>query len=33
VAVACTLFLPNGLWGLIGRGRLHLFPVGYTLRR
>jgi branched-chain amino acid transport system permease protein len=32
VAVACTLFLPRGLWGLL-RGRLHLFPVGHRLHR
>jgi branched-chain amino acid transport system permease protein len=33
VAVVFTLFLPHGLWGLISRGRLRLFPVGYSLRR
>jgi branched-chain amino acid transport system permease protein len=33
VAIAFTLFLPRGLWGLLTRGRLRLFPVGYELRR
>ena len=32
VAVAVTLFLPGGLWGLLSRGgRFRVFPVGYTL--
>lgn len=32
VAIAITLFLPRGLWGLIsGSGRIRLFPVGYHL--
>jgi len=32
VAIAVTLFLPAGLWGLLsGRGRFRVFPVGYTL--
>mgnify|MGYP003510376061 CR=1 FL=1 len=28
-----TVALPRGLWGLVTRGRLRLFPVGYELRR
>jgi len=32
LAIAVTLFLPQGLWGLISRGRLRLFPVGYALQ-
>jgi branched-chain amino acid transport system permease protein len=32
VAIAVTLFLPRGVWGLIsGDGRIRLFPVGYRL--
>lgn len=31
VAVLFTLYLPRGLWGLLSRGRLRLFPVGYRL--
>jgi branched-chain amino acid transport system permease protein len=32
VALAITLFLPRGIWGLLsGNGRLRIFPVGYTL--
>jgi branched-chain amino acid transport system permease protein len=33
VAILFTVALPRGLWGLITRGRLRLFPVGYELRR
>jgi branched-chain amino acid transport system permease protein len=33
VAIGCTVFLPRGLWGLLTRGRLRLFPVGHELRR
>jgi branched-chain amino acid transport system permease protein len=34
LAIAVTLFLPKGLWGLVsGGGRIRLFPVGYRLRR
>jgi branched-chain amino acid transport system permease protein len=32
VAIAVTVFLPRGVWGLIsGNGKLRLFPVGYRL--
>lgn len=31
VAIAVTLFLPKGLWGLLSRGRYRIFPVGYRL--
>jgi len=31
-AIVITLFAPQGLWGIIsGKGRIKLFPVGYTL--
>jgi branched-chain amino acid transport system permease protein len=33
VAILFTVTLPRGLWGLVTRGRLRLFPVGYELRR
>jgi len=33
VAILFTVALPRGLWGLVTRGRLRLFPVGYELRR
>lgn len=33
VAIVFTLFLPRGVWGLVTRGRLRLFPVGYELVR
>jgi branched-chain amino acid transport system permease protein len=32
VAILFTVALPRGLWGLVTRGRLRLFPVGYELR-
>jgi branched-chain amino acid transport system permease protein len=32
VAILCTVFLPQGVWGLLTRGRVRLFPVGYELR-
>jgi branched-chain amino acid transport system permease protein len=32
LAIVCTLFFPRGLWGLLTRGRLHLFPVSHQLR-
>ena len=32
VAIAVTLFAPQGLWGLVSRGRLRLFAVGHTVR-
>ena len=31
VAVLFTLYVPKGLWGLVSRGRLQLFPIGYRL--
>lgn len=31
VAIVFTLYLPKGLWGLLSRGRLRLFPVGYRI--
>ncbi len=31
VAVFVTLYVRNGVWGLLSRGRLHAFPVGYLL--
>jgi branched-chain amino acid transport system permease protein len=31
VAVVVTLYVRNGVWGLLSRGRLHAFPVGYRL--
>jgi branched-chain amino acid transport system permease protein len=31
VAVVVTLYVRNGVWGSISRGRLHAFPVGYLL--
>jgi branched-chain amino acid transport system permease protein len=31
VAIAVTLFLPRGLWGLVSGGRYRVFPVGYRL--
>jgi branched-chain amino acid transport system permease protein len=31
VAVFTVLFAPKGLWGLVSRGRVHLFPVGYRV--
>ena len=31
VAIAVTLFVPQGLWGLVSRGRFHLFGVGHTV--
>lgn len=32
VAIAVTLFVPQGLWGVVSRGRLRLFAVGHTVR-
>jgi branched-chain amino acid transport system permease protein len=32
VAIAVTLAAPRGLWPLITRDRIHVFPVGRTLR-
>lgn len=32
VAIAVTLFAPQGLWGVVSRGRLRLFAVGHTVR-
>jgi branched-chain amino acid transport system permease protein len=32
VAIVCTVFFPRGLWGLLTRGRLHLFLVSHHLR-
>ncbi|HEY7593615.1 MAG TPA: branched-chain amino acid ABC transporter permease [Actinophytocola sp.] len=32
VAIAITLFVPQGLWGAVSRGRLRLFAVGHTVR-
>lgn len=31
VAVLFTLYVPKGLWGLLSRGRVQLFPTGYRL--
>jgi len=31
IAIVMTLFVPRGLWGLIGRGRWGLFGTGYRL--
>jgi branched-chain amino acid transport system permease protein len=34
VAIAFALFLPKGLWGLLGsRRQIRLLPVGYHLHR
>jgi branched-chain amino acid transport system permease protein len=33
VAMTVALLLPKGLWGLLSRGHVRLFPVAYTLRR
>lgn len=33
VAIAVVLLAPRGLWGVLSRGRLRVFPVGYRLRR
>ena len=32
LAVLVILVAPQGLWGLVGRGRVTLFPVGYRAR-
>lgn len=32
VAIAVTLFVPQGLWGVVSRGRFRLFAVGHTVR-
>ena len=32
LAVLIILVAPQGLWGLVGRGRITLFPVGYRAR-
>lgn len=32
LAVVVILVAPQGLWGLVGRGRVTLFPVGYRAR-
>jgi branched-chain amino acid transport system permease protein len=32
VAIAVTLFVPQGLWGVLSRGRFRLFGVGHTVR-
>lgn len=32
VAIAVTLFAPQGLWGLVSRGRWRVFGVGHTLQ-
>ncbi|MGH8823883.1 MAG: hypothetical protein ACRDVN_05345 [Jiangellaceae bacterium] len=32
MAILFTVALPRGLWGLVTRGRLRLFPAGYELR-
>ena len=31
VAIAVTLFVPRGLWGVLSRGRFRLFAVGHTV--
>lgn len=31
LAVLFTLYVPKGLWGLLSRGRVQLFPIGYRL--
>lgn len=31
VAVLFTLYVPKGLWGLVSRGRVQLFPIGHRL--
>jgi branched-chain amino acid transport system permease protein len=31
IAVLTVLFAPKGLWGLLSRGRVRLFPVGYRV--
>jgi branched-chain amino acid transport system permease protein len=33
VAVVITLYVRNGVWGLVSRGRVHAFPVGYLIGR
>ena len=31
-AIIAVLTVPGGLWGLVSRGRLQVFPVGYRAR-
>lgn len=32
VAIVVTLFVPQGLWGVVSRGRFRLFAVGHSVR-
>jgi branched-chain amino acid transport system permease protein len=32
VAVVIVLVAPQGVWGLVTRGRLQAFPVGYRIK-
>jgi branched-chain amino acid transport system permease protein len=32
VAVTIAVYLPRGLWGLLDRRGIRLFPVGYWVR-